>query len=190
MFLALAFGLALLYAALKPLSDGLFDTSAWVAKMLTPADSTEGESANKALKFGQAALMEGWLSNVPFIASIVFWTSIIVSLFYHWWAAILMFFVATTFGVLAKSFWGRSVSYYLWFIYSKMVQRVTNYTRDNDLERASAAESYCKDLREIMAIYHDTQLRPPAPKQLREIPYGELYYWRDHGTDVEVHIFK
>jgi len=190
MLLAIALGLALLYAVLKPLSDGLFDTSAWIAKMLAPPDTAKRESAKQILKFGQAALMEGWLSNVPFVTSIVFWSSIILSFFYHWWAAILMFFVATTLGVLAKLFWGRSVSYYLWFIYSKMVQRATDYTRDKDLERASAAESYCKHLREIMAIYHDTRLRPPTPKQLREIPYGELYYWRDHGTDAEVHISK
>jgi hypothetical protein len=183
MFLAVALGLALLYAALKPLSDGLLDTSAWAAKMFTPAIIAEGENAKQAVKSGQAALMEGWLSNIPFITSIVFWSSIILSFFYHWWAAIVMFFVATTFGVLTKLVWGRSVSHYLWLIYHKMVQRGADYKRDNDLERASAAESYCKDLREIMAIYHETALRPPTPKQLKDIPYGDLCYWRDHGAD-------
>ncbi len=111
-----------------------------------------------------------------------FLASIILSFFYHWWAPILMFFVATTLGYLAKLFWGRSVSYYLWFIYSKMVQRASDYKRDNDLERASSAESYCKDLREIMAIYDGTRLRPPTPRQLKQIPCGDLYYWRDHGA--------
>ncbi len=70
MFLAVSIGLALLYAALKPLSDGLFDTSMWVAKMLAPTDTVEGESTKQFLKVGQAALMEGWLSNVPFITTI------------------------------------------------------------------------------------------------------------------------
>jgi ABC-type multidrug transport system fused ATPase/permease subunit len=177
--LVIAAVLAVLYAVLKPLSDGLLDTSAWVAKILAPSDTAEREGAKQVLKFGQAALMEGWLSNVPFVTSIVFWL-----FFYHWWAAIVIFLVAIVLGVLIKLFWGRSVSYYLWFIYHKMVQRAADYKRDNDLDRASAAESYCKDLREIMAIYNGTRLRPPAPKQLKEIPYGDLYYWRDHGTEA------
>ena len=60
MLLLAASVLALLYAILTPLSDGLFDTSAWVAKMLTPPDADE-ESAKRLMKFGQAALMEGGL---------------------------------------------------------------------------------------------------------------------------------
>ncbi len=45
MFLAIALGLALLYAALTPLSNGLLDTSAWLAKMLAPANVAEGQNA-------------------------------------------------------------------------------------------------------------------------------------------------
>lgn len=169
--------LALLYAILKPLGDGLVDTSAWVAKILAPADTEEGETAKRFVKFGQAALMEGWLSNIPFIASILFFASIVVSFFYHWWAAILMYFVAVTLGVLTKLLWGRSVSYYLLFIHHKMVNRAVDYKRDNDAERFEAADSYCKDLRQIMLLYDGSELRPPTPKQLKDVPYGDLSYW-------------
>ena len=182
MILTIALGLTLLYAALKPLGDGLFDTSAWVAKILAPSDTAERENAKQLLRFEQAALMEGWLSNVPFIISIVFFSAIIVSFVYHWWAAPIMFFVLIVLGVLTKLLWGRSVAYYLLLIHHKMVQRAVDYKRANDLERASAAESYCNDLQEITAIYDGTRLRPPTPKQLKEIPYGDLYYWRDHGA--------
>jgi hypothetical protein len=44
-FLLAASALALLYAILKPLGDGLFDTSAWVAKMLTPPDAQEEQAS-------------------------------------------------------------------------------------------------------------------------------------------------
>jgi len=178
MLLLAAFALALLYPILKPLGDGLFDTSAWVAKMLTPPDADE-ESANRFMKFGQAALMEGWLSNIPFIASIVFFSSIIVSFFYHWWAAIVMFFAAIIFGVLTKLFWGRSVSYYLSFIHYKMVNRAADYKRDNDPERFEAVDSYCKDLQRMMLLYDGSRLRPPTPKQLKDLPNGDLSYWLD-----------
>ena len=70
-FLLAASVLALLYAVLTPLSNGLCDASAWAAKMFTPPDADE-ESARRVMKFGQAALMEGWLGNIPFINSIVF----------------------------------------------------------------------------------------------------------------------
>jgi len=121
--------------------------------------------------------MEGWLSTVPFITGLLFSASIILSFFYHWWAAILMFFVAGGLGFLTKSFWGRPISYYLLFIYHKMVHRKADYKRDNDVERFEAAESYCKDLQRIMLLYEGSKLRPPTPKQLKEIPYGDVGNW-------------
>lgn len=178
--------LALLYAVLKPLSDGLFDTSMWAAKVLAPADSEESETAKQFLKVGQAALMEGWLSNVPFITSIIFFCSIIVAFFYHWWAAIVLWFVATVLAVLTKLFWGRSVSYYLVLIHHKMVNRAADYKRDNDVERFEAAESYCKDLQRLMFIYEGSQLRPPTPKQLKAIPYGDVSYWLEAHNHMGV----
>lgn len=175
-FLLAASGLALLYAILKPLGDGLFDTSAWVAKMLTSPNADE-ESAKRLMKFGQAALMEGWLSNVPFITGIVFFGAIILSFFYHWWGAIIIYFAATTLGVLTKLFWGRSVSYYFSFIHHKMVNRKVDYKRDNDAERFEAADSYCRDLQQVMLLYDGSGLRPPTPKELKNVPYGDLSYW-------------
>ena len=175
-FLLAASALALLYAIIKPLSDGLFDTSAWVAKMLTPPDADE-ESAKRFMKFGQAALMEGWLSNIPFIASILFFASIAVSFFYHWWAVIVIYFLTATLAELMKLFWGRSVSYYLAFIYHKMLNRAVDYKRDNDVERFEAADSYRKDLERILVLYEGSRLRPPTPKQLKDVPNGDLSYW-------------
>ena len=182
-----ASALALLFAVLKPLGDGLFDTSAWIAKTLTPPDADE-ESAQRFRKFGQAALMEGWLSNIPFILSVVFFGAIILAFFYHWWAAIIMYFAAGTLGVLTKLFWGRSVSYYLSFIHHKMVNRAANYKRDNDVERFEAADSYCRDLRQVMFLYDGSGLRPPTPKQLKDVPTGDLSYWleaHEHKGDFK-----
>ena len=181
-FLLIALGLALVSGILKPLGDGLFDTSLWVAKVLAPGDIGENETSKQFLKFGQAALMEGWLSNIPFIGSVFFFSSLIVAFFYHWWAPIPIFFVTTFIGVVLKLFLGRSVSYYLSPLHHKMANRAADYKRDNDLERLDAAESYCKDLEELMIAYHGAHLRPPTPKQLKDIPYGDRYSWLDGGT--------
>jgi hypothetical protein len=178
---ALALGLALLYAALKPLSDGLFNTSMWLAKVLAPADTVDGVSAQQFLKLGQAALMEGWLSNIPFITSITLFSSLIIAFVYHWWAAVVAYFVAATLAAVTNLVWGRSAFHYLCLIQHKMANRAADYKRDGDTERLSAAESYCRDLENIMSIYRDTRVRPPSRKQLKDIPFGDLYYWRDHA---------
>jgi ABC-type multidrug transport system fused ATPase/permease subunit len=178
-FLVIALGLALVYAVIKPLGDGLFDTSMWAAKLMAPTDIGDNEDTKRFLRFGQAALMEGWLSNVPLISMAFFYASVIVAFFYHWWAAILMFFFAVTLGVFTKLFWGGSVSYYMSFLHHKLVHRAANYKRDNDAERSEAAESMLRDLEEITSIYHGSRLRPPTPKQLKDVPYGDLYYWLD-----------
>ena len=178
----IAMGLALLYAILKPLSDGLFDTSAWVAKILAPTDIEDDETTMQFLKFGQAALMEGWLSNIPLISSIVFFSSIIIGFIYHWWIGIIMYFISITLGELTKILWGRSVSYYLFLLYHKMVNRTADYKTKNDVDRSEAAESYCRDLEQIIVLYQDSRLRPPTPKQLKDIPFGDLYYWLERGA--------
>ena len=64
LLLAISTALALIYAVLKPLGDGLFDTSMCVAKILAPKDV--GDNAKQFLKITQASLMDGWLSNIPF----------------------------------------------------------------------------------------------------------------------------
>ena len=91
-----------------------------------------------------------------------------------------MFFVAATLGTLTKIVWLRPVSYYLPLLHHKMVNRAADYKTKNDVDRLEASESYCKDLQRIIFLYQDSKTRPPTAKQLKEIPYGDLYYWLDH----------
>jgi hypothetical protein len=175
--LQFSLALAVAHAVLKPLSDGLFDTSMWVSKILAPPDAEDNDTTRQFLKFNQAALMEGWLSNVPFISSILLFSCIIAGFLSHWWAGILMYFVSATLGVLVKMFFGRSVSYYLAFLYQKMISRVADYRKANDADRLEAAESYCRDLEMIIGLYQGSHLRPPTAKQLKGNPYGDLRYW-------------
>ncbi|SRR5713101_5807187 len=150
-----------------------------VAKMLSPADAEENPTTQQFVKVGQAALMEGWLSNIPFITTILFFSSIISGFMYRWWGGILIFAVAIILGALTKILWTRPVSYYLPFLYHKMVNRACDYRAKNDSGRAEAAESYCEDLKQIMAVYQNSKARPPRAKELAAIPYGDLYYWRE-----------
>src|SRR5262249_38325058 len=144
MYCLIAIGLMAVYAALKPLSEGLFDTSMWVAKILAPPESEDNAATKQFLKFGQAALMEGWLSNIPFISSIAFFSAIVFGFLCHWWMSIVIYFVAVTLGVFTKLLFMRSVSHYLPLLHHKMLNRQIDYRKNNDIERAEAAESYCQ----------------------------------------------
>ena len=177
MLLYISIGLGIFYILLKPMSDGLMDTSMWVSKMLAPSDAEDGDTSKQFLKMGQAALMDGWLSNIPFIGTILLLSSAIIGFFYTWWVGLVIIILMAFLGTLSSMIFIRSVSYYLAFITHKMLNRAANYKMKQDFERYEAAESYNQDLMEIMTIYHNSQLKPPTEKQLKQIPYGDLYYW-------------
>src|SRR5438445_2017039 len=158
MYCVIAISLALAYAALKPLSDGLFDTSMWVAKILAAPETEDNETTKQFLKIGQAALMEGWLSNIPFIANILFFSSIVFGFICAWWVGIVMYFVSVTLGVLTRLIFMRPLCFYLPLLHHKMVNRKIDYKRQNDTERSQAAESYCKELVQIMHMYQTSRV--------------------------------
>ena len=159
------------------MADGLVNTSMWVAKILAPSDAEENDTTKQFLKMGQAALMDGWLSNIPFIAMLLFFMSVIVAFFYHWWVGIIMLLVSAFVAERVSMKFVRSVSYYLPFLYHKMINRATNYKKKNDFDRLEASKSYCEDLKKLIDIYKNSKLKPPTKKRLEDIPYDDLYYW-------------
>ncbi len=183
MFLIIAIGLSLIYALLKPLGDGLLDTSMWVAKILVPPDFEKGDMSKQMLKMGQAALMDGWLSNIPFFNTLVFFSAMIAGFMHSWWAGILLYFILAILGTVTKIVFGKSVSHYLPFLYHKMANRVADYKAMNDTDRLAASESYCEDLLEIMSLYKNSRMRPPTTKELEVMPYGDMYYWLRREAD-------
>lgn len=169
-------GLVVIYLFLHPLSDGLYVTSLWAAKILSDPDSIDSPDAKHMLKINQSALMKGWLSDVPFISSLLFYTSIVLGIFYHWWFGIVVFIAMILLGTLSKMLFTSSVTYYLLQIYTKMANRTADYRAKNDIERAEAGASFCRDLENIMDIYKDSGIKPPSEKQIKTIPYGDIYY--------------
>ena len=158
--------MVLVYAVLKPLGDGLLDTSSWAAKVMAPPGSGDNDTTKQYLRFAQAALMDGWLSNVPFFNTIAMVAALVFAALYHWWAALIAFIVAVFIGTLTKIIWGRSVSHYLMFMHSRLLNRAAAYRQKNDNERAEAAESMASEL-QIIAVYINASLRPPTAKQLK-----------------------
>jgi ABC-type multidrug transport system fused ATPase/permease subunit len=169
--------LVLVYVVLKPLGDGLTDTSAWAAKVMAPPGSGDNDTTKQYLRFAQAALMDGWLSNVPFFNTIAMVTALVFAALYHWWAALIVFVVAVLIGTLTKIIWGRSVSHYLMFMHARLLNRAATYRQKNDNERAEATESMASDLQQIITVYMNTSLRPPTAKQLQPMPYGDVGFY-------------
>jgi ABC-type multidrug transport system fused ATPase/permease subunit len=169
--------LALVYVALKPLGDGLTDTSAWAAKVMAPPGSGDNDTTKQYLRFAQAALMDGWLSNVPFFNTIAMVAALVFAALYHWWAALIVFVVAVFIGTSTKIIWGRSVSHYLLYMHARLLNRAATYRQKNDNERAEAAESMANELQQIIAVYTNASLRPPTAKQLQAMPYGDVSFY-------------
>jgi hypothetical protein len=176
MWLLISLGLSVIYAILKPFGDGLFDTSLWLAKITMPPDMDKSQITKQLLKVNQAALLGDWLSNFPFINTIIVVLSIISGFLYSWWAGIMMYFIAVFLGATSKFFFTRPVVYYLFVIYHSMTNREANYKMKNDISRAEAAKSYCEDLAEIIAIYENSKLKPPSEKKVKSIPHGDIFY--------------
>ena len=176
-FIAASALMVLVYVSLKPLGDGLTDTSAWAAKVMAPSGSEDNDATRQHLRFAQAALMDGWLSNVPFIGSIAFFAALVFAILYHWWAALIVFFVAAFIGTITKMIWGRSVAHYLMLMHRRLVIRAVAYRQKNDYERADAAESTASELEQLIAVYMTASLRPPTAKQLRAMPYGDVNFY-------------
>ena len=185
MLLFLAIILALLSALLTPLAYGLVDTSSWVTKVLEPEESKENEVFQKSVGLitrlaGNSALLEGWLSNIPFLKSVLLFSSIITGFFYSWWGGIVAYLVCEVLTPVFDLLWMRPLSFYLMLIHIKMFSRAADYRSKNDYVRAELAESYCKDLENLISLYANSNLRPPSSKRLKEIPRGNPGYWLDN----------
>jgi hypothetical protein len=167
----------LVYVVLKPLGDGLMDTSAWAAKVMAPADSGDNDTTKQFVRIVQSSLMDGWLSNVLLVDSIALYAALIFAAIYHWWAVPIVFLVAVFFGTLTKMIRGRSVSHYLMFMHGRLVNRAVTYKLKNDTERAEACESTASELQQIIVVYMNASLRPPTAKQLKAMPYGDVSFY-------------
>jgi len=132
--------------------------------MSFPRGSGDHDSTKQYLRFAQAALMDGWLSDVPFFIPIALVAALVFTALYHWWAALIVFVLAVFIGTLTK---GRSGSYYLMFMHAQLLSRAATYKHKNDNERAEAAQSMASELEQIIAVYMFTRLRPPTAKQLQ-----------------------
>ncbi len=177
MLLLIAFAFAIVHVALKPLADGLYDTSMWLAKIIGPPRTDDPKVDRLNLKIGQAALMDGWLSNIPFVESILLPVATIVGFIYAWWAGPAVFIFDIFLGVLANLVYGRSCSHYLYLIHMKMCNRVADYLAKADETRSEAAQSMLIDIEKVMSVYHESRLRPPNSNQLRAIEFGDIYGW-------------
>jgi len=126
-------------------------------------------------------MLDGWLINVPFYNPLVFVAAVILGFIQNWWGGLVVIACAMMLAGLTKVVFGRPVFHYLALIHHKMVNRAADYKAKNDAERAAACETYCQALEQLMLIYQGTGLKPPTRRQLKEVPYGDLYYWLNRG---------
>jgi len=185
MVLIIATVFALIYALLAPLGEGLMDTSRWIAKVFSPADTEEfGKNLplKQMLRVKQAAYMDGWLSNIPFFSTIAMVISVVLGFYYSWWGGIIMLFGSVLLGVIAKRLMGRPVSHYILLIHHKMQHREADYRKKNDFTRFGICVEANRDLVELLAIYGNSTIRPPSENELKVIPFGNKHFWLEQNS--------
>lgn len=176
MLLLVAIAIAVIYGCLKKFSDGLSDTSLWIAKIMMPQGSEKIIESKSILKENQAALMDGWPSNFPFIAYLLPIASIIIGFIYSWWGGIVMIVIVIFCGAVAEFIFRRPLTYYLLIYLGRMANRFANYKKNNDLVRAAATEVFTDKIKEILNIYLGSGIGVPDSKEIKDNPYGDISF--------------
>jgi hypothetical protein len=179
MLLWIVFTVALIYCILKPYSDGFLNTSLWLAKIMAPSDVPDGPELRQLLKVTQAAIMDGWPSNVPFLTTLLGATAMILAFIYAWWMGIAMYLVLAIGGMITSRIIIRPVTFYIAFLFHRMTNRIADYKRKNDTEREEAARETNEDLKNILAIYTNSGIGTPTKKLVKENPYGDIFFLRN-----------
>ena len=120
--------------------------------------------------------MHGFPSNVPFTITLLCVGSIVMGFFYRWWGGVVVYGVyGFTMGTVVY-FYKEPVSKYLIYFLGRMSNRVADYKKNNDFERAEAAELMVKDLSEVLALYLDSGVKVPTEKQIKDNPLGDMRF--------------
>jgi hypothetical protein len=176
MLLWIAIGIALIYSFIKPYCDGLLDTSVWLSKITFPSDMAEIKEAGQLLKIRQAALMDGWPSNIVLLPSILGISAIIVGFFYSWWGGLIMFLILAFGGGTSKFFIKLDVSYFITLLLHRLSNRIADYKMKNDFERAEVAEELSGEVQSVLAVYLGSGIKSPSNRQIKSNPYGDVDY--------------
>jgi hypothetical protein len=179
MILWIALSLALIYIVAIPYSDGFMDTSMWIAKITAPDTLIDGPDTKHLLKMSQAAIMDGWPSNVPFYTTIVGVAAIICAIIYHWWMGIAMYFILIIGVLIAKRIIRKPASFFIAFLLNRMANRVADYKRDNDTEREEASRETKEELQIVYDLYSNTGIPTPTKAVIKANPYGDLFFLRN-----------
>jgi hypothetical protein len=161
---------------LYPYSEGLLNTSAWVAKITMPIGSDNFPDNKQNTKINQALFMYGWLSNVPILNSILTLSYMATAFVHTWWFGIIMIIVGAIGRVIINARFKKNASYFLFFLYQKLQNRLANYNKVGDNDRADAIKEISKDLEEIIIIYQNTYIKTPTEDIIKANPNGDLYF--------------
>jgi hypothetical protein len=105
---------------------------------------------------------------LPFAAAVV-------AFMHAWWAALLVFFLATLAAAIAARLpiASRSLDRYLTLLLQHAIRREADFRRHNDQERAAAAADLANDINGLLAVYLNTDTPAPSVAEARAAPFGD-----------------
>ncbi len=176
MILYIAIGIEILASLLTPYSDGLFNTSLWMAKILSPSELIDTSEGKQMVKLNQAAFMDGWPSNIPIGVNLLMLVGVVLGFFYRWWGGILAYLIYAFLMGTFLFFFRKPVTYYVMLFARRLTNRIADYRKMNDLDRAAAAEELLEEVKVIFTEYMNTGIKTPTSKQVKNNPLGDVQY--------------
>jgi hypothetical protein len=184
MLIWIAIGLAIIFGIVKPYADGILDTSLWLAKITMPEGVEEMSNAKQLLKIRQAALVDGWPSNIPFVNTIIFVAAIALGFVAHWWAGIVVIGVIGFVGGLCGKLINKPVIWYITLLSQRLANRMADYAKTNDNERELACREMQEDIIPVMVLYGTTDCKVPTTKQIAANPYSDINYFLELNSPI------
>lgn len=176
MLLWIALIIAFFFGLFHPFTTRLQDTSLWLGKALVPSDFASAYPRGL-----QDPLTSGWPSTYIFVVSLLPFISATIAFFYSWWAAILVYVISIILAAIfsRSNVASKKVERYIAILADHARNRVADYNKKGDYDRATAAEQLTESLTEILVIYLESDVIVPTMSQAKNAPYGDQYYLLD-----------
>jgi hypothetical protein len=166
--------------ALGPYWNRLANTSLWIGRALTdPEFETTGGSLALP-KITQAALMEGFPSNMylitafsPYVSGAL---SGVIGFLYSWWVAVFIFLGSPLVSILIARKSSRDIEHFIMYLMHRIANRTANYKVKGDKNRIEAGESIYNDLSKLLSIYANSGVKAPSAKLAGSAPCGDPSY--------------
>jgi len=164
-----ALAVAVIGSLVAPFAHRLQGTSLWAGRVLVSPE------ASHALPRGlQAALMDGWPSNIGLLLNLPF-IAAALGFVYAWWGGILVFAVSMAVSTLAgrTPLASNKLERYLVLLWGHAQQRAADYQMRGDRDPANAVRYLSNEVQTLLSLYAGSGVKAPDVLEAKQTRFGD-----------------